>query len=132
MPARGGGSRWRAVGRRAYAARARREPAGSPPSCRSRSVPATRPPVLPSFLRLVIPPLVLLVTGFGAFHVYVATLSARQGQWPVALFYAVFGVAGLALAVGLWQLRRRALMTPGATPGATSSPAPHPGGAGER
>jgi hypothetical protein len=53
------------------------------------------------------PLLALLALGFGAIQLYAAVVSARTGNLPFTLIYGLMGVGGVALAMGLWSVRRR-------------------------
>lgn len=62
-----------------------------------------------SRLSFVLAPLLILITtGFALNYLYAAVVHARARSWPFAGFYALLGVAGLALAIALWRGRRQA------------------------
>lgn len=48
----------------------------------------------------------VLTASIGLYQFYPAALAAGARNWPFALFYSVFGIAGLALARALWTARR--------------------------
>jgi hypothetical protein len=54
----------------------------------------------------LVPLLVSVTLVFAAYHVYGAVLAARMGNWPFAAFYALFSLAGIALARALWSARK--------------------------
>jgi hypothetical protein len=60
----------------------------------------------------IAPLLAALTLAFGGLHLYYGIVAARAGNWPFALFYAVFGIAGIALAVALWRVRRQISQLP--------------------
>ena len=75
-------------------------------------------PVLPSYtaplpvrprltLRRFLPIAVLFTGGFGLYYLYVASLALGRGNRPFALFYALYGLGGVALAVSLWRVWRQ-------------------------
>jgi hypothetical protein len=66
------------------------------------------PFVPPRLLRVLAPFLVLLTGGFGLWQLFIAGLHLRYRSYPFALFYAVMGIAGLAIATAV----RRTLRTP--------------------
>jgi hypothetical protein len=55
----------------------------------------------------LIPFLTLIVVAFAILQVYTAITFAASRQFGFALFYAVFGFAGFALARALWTNRPR-------------------------
>lgn len=61
----------------------------------------------PRLLYRLVPLLVALVVVFAAYHVYAAVFAIRLRNWPFAAFYALFSLAGLALARALWSARRQ-------------------------
>ena len=61
----------------------------------------------PRLLYRLVPLLVALVVVFAAYHVYAAIFAMRLGNWPFAAFYALFSLAGLALARALWTARKQ-------------------------
>ena len=54
----------------------------------------------------LVPVLVCVTLAFSLYHVYGVVLAARAGNWPFAVFYAVFSLAGVALALALWNARK--------------------------
>jgi hypothetical protein len=54
----------------------------------------------------LVPLLVCVTLVFAAYHVYGAVLAARAHNWPFVVFYALFSLAGVALARALWSARR--------------------------
>jgi hypothetical protein len=63
--------------------------------------------VNPRLLYRLVPLLVALVVVFAGYHVYAALFAMRRGNWPFAAFYALFSLAGLALARALWSARKQ-------------------------
>ena len=82
-----------------------REPHSRHASPRHRS--AAVPPS-PRLIRVLVPFLVLLTGGFGLWQLFLAGMHLRHASYPFALFYAVMGIAGIAIATAL----RRGLRTP--------------------
>jgi hypothetical protein len=55
----------------------------------------------------VLAPIVALLTGaFALYQLWVAGVALRLERWGFAVFYLVFGLAGLAVTTALWRLRR--------------------------
>lgn len=61
----------------------------------------------PRLLLAATPALAALTGLFGVFHLYVGAIALQQRAWFSATLYALLGVAGLALATGLWRVRQR-------------------------
>jgi hypothetical protein len=59
------------------------------------------PAVSPRLLRVVAPFLVLLTGAFAVYQLFLAGVALKVRSYPFALFYAVMGVAGLAIATAL-------------------------------
>ena len=57
-----------------------------------------------AFARLI-PILTAIITLLALYQFYGASMFAISGQYAFALFYAVFGFAGLVLAWALWSNR---------------------------
>jgi uncharacterized membrane protein HdeD (DUF308 family) len=57
--------------------------------------------VSPRLLRILAPILVLLVGGFALYQLFLAGMHLRVKSYPFALFYAVMGIAGIAIATAL-------------------------------
>jgi len=63
--------------------------------------------VSPRLLRVLTPFLVLLTGGFGLWQLFLAGMHLRFSSYPMALFYAVMGIAGIAIASALRRALRR-------------------------
>ena len=61
----------------------------------------------PRLLRLAVPLLVVLTAGFGLYQLFVAGLALRMKAYPMALLYAVMGLAGVSVANALWRVGKR-------------------------
>ena len=61
----------------------------------------------PRLLRLAVPFLVVLTAGFGLYQLFVAGIALRMKAYPMALLYAVMGLAGVAVANALWRVGKR-------------------------
>jgi hypothetical protein len=76
-----------------------------------RAAPSPGPPSLtvrPRLsLRRFLPIATLFTGGFGVYYLYVSMLALGRGNRPFALFYAVYGLGGILLAVSLWRARRQ-------------------------
>lgn len=59
-----------------------------------------------SFVRLI-PFLVIIIGLLALYQLYNGLMFAIGGQFPFALFYAVFGFAGFVLAWSLWSNRQK-------------------------
>ncbi|HVF39451.1 MAG TPA: hypothetical protein VM939_06075 [Gemmatimonadaceae bacterium] len=57
-----------------------------------------------SFWRLI-PVLVVVIVGLALVQIFSAFLALRSRDWMFALFYGVFGLAGIVLARALWTHR---------------------------
>ena len=57
--------------------------------------------------RRFLPIAALFTGGFGLYYLYVAALALARGNPPFALFYALYGLGGVALAVALWRAWRQ-------------------------
>jgi len=60
---------------------------------------------LNAFARLI-PFLVFIIAAFVIYQLYTAVMFAAQSMYAFALFNAVFGFAGIALARALWINRK--------------------------
>jgi len=60
---------------------------------------------LSAFARLI-PFLVFIIGAFVLFQLYTAVMFAAQSMYAFAVFNAVFGFAGIALARALWVNRK--------------------------
>jgi hypothetical protein len=63
------------------------------------------------FVRLLlvaVPFLAAVAMGMALFYLYGASVALRQGNTGFALFYAAFGLGGIALGMALWRTWRRA------------------------
>lgn len=58
-----------------------------------------------SFARLI-PLLAVVIIGLAFYQIYGAVLAATAGNWPFAVFYALFGFAGFVLVRALWAHRK--------------------------
>ena len=59
--------------------------------------------MLPRILLGLAPVLVVVTVAFSLLHFYVAAIAARSGVWPFVAFRVLLGVAGIALAMGIWR-----------------------------
>jgi len=61
-------------------------------------------------LRRFLPLAFVFTGGFGVYYLYVSTLAYRRGNASFAVFYGLYGLGGVVLAVSLWrawqQIRR--------------------------
>lgn len=53
------------------------------------------------------PFIALLALGFGALQMYTSFLAFQRGNWQFGLFYLLFGIGGVALAMALWSARKK-------------------------
>ena len=60
----------------------------------------------PRLLRILAPILVLLTGGFALYQLFVAGMHLRVKSYPFAVFYAVMGIAGLAIATALRRMSK--------------------------
>jgi hypothetical protein len=67
---------------------------------------------LSAFARLI-PFLVIIIAALVVYQLYTAVMFATQSMYAFALFNAVFGFAGIALARALW-IHRKGLGPPAA------------------
>jgi len=59
-----------------------------------------------SLVRLVTPVLAVISGAFALWQLFLAGLSVRLGSYAFGAFYAVMGIAGLAVATSLWRVWR--------------------------
>lgn len=48
-----------------------------------------------------------LAIGFAALHLWTSFLAFQRGNWQFGVFYLVFGIGGVAMAMALWRVRKR-------------------------
>lgn len=61
----------------------------------------------PRILRVLLPVLALVVALFGLYQLFVAGLSVRLRNYPMAMLYAAMGFAGLAISSAMWRTAKR-------------------------
>lgn len=59
----------------------------------------------PRLLPILAPILCLLTGAFALYQLWVAGIALRIQNWGFAVFYLVFGLAGLAVTTALWRMR---------------------------
>jgi hypothetical protein len=60
-----------------------------------------------SSLRYLLPVAALFTGGFGLYYAWWGVIAFRRGNAPFALFYAVYGLGGVVLALALWRAARQ-------------------------
>ena len=65
---------------------------------------------MPTFARLL-PLLLIVIAGFALYQLFFAFALATRGQWPFAAIYLIMSIAGWALAMVLWNAKRKMSQT---------------------